>query len=471
MLQFKTRLRISEMLYLIYAVLVSSLMLLNAISDYRVSMYLLAITFIWIVILTLKHRNLSLYQLFLFTYFFFLLSRVFLTIFGYSDFRLCEYMQVNYMSPELALRTLNVLTVFLIGTSYAWLFYCGDKRCEERYFKRKVITPYFDHAYNMAFYIFFFMCLIKYIYIIRYVQSHGYLSMFNGANLNFPVILTGATTLFEGFFLLMTYYHRDVKSIKFYFSLYILSAIVRMFEGPRAFALVLILYTIYFWSHYYSEIKFTNWKIVLLVLLIPFVITIIGSFRSGNGLKALYEDNIYLELLQRQGVSISVVSNTIRLGKKFTNRIPFLFGYFTDIFLKLPPGQTIEDITQGNYLGHHLSYLLNRNSFLNGGGIGSSIVAEVYDSFGGNLLFVLIAAILITLLVFYVEKIAYKSLFSYVISFTMLRQFIFSPRDSVFKGLNMIIPELFMCFCVVALESTVAKRKRRKEMIQPSDDV
>ena len=143
---------------------------------------------------------------------------------------------------------------------------------------------------------------------------------------------------------------------------------------------------------------------------------------------------------------------------KFTNRVPFFLGYITDLFHKEPKGQVIEDITQGNYLGDHLTYTLNKKSYFAGRGTGTSIVAEGYELVKGNLLFLFLFGFLIAYVGIFLSKNMYKSLYMFALSYYYLTNFIFSPRDSVLKG----IPDFCFAVSVCLFVSLCMRRYRLK---------
>lgn len=148
----------------------------------------------------------------------------------------------------------------------------------------------------------------------------------------------------------------------------------------------MFLFVMYIYSTYYSEQKIISVKIIGIVAFISLLVEVIARFRNGSeaNYKSLLDENLLYLMLTNLGISINVVTGTIIFRDSMTNKYPFILSYFVDIF-KGTNGQTVERITNGNYLGDHLTYQLSNTAYLSGRGTGTSIVAEVYDLCNGNL--------------------------------------------------------------------------------------
>lgn len=432
-----------ERVYIIVSLIILMCTFFNMINSYIVNMYILVFTFGFISVMTLFYRNLSIYQLFLFSFFFFLLGRIVLNAIGADvDMRVLTLYQNTYMSPELANQTIKVLLVFLIGTSYAWLKL--NKSKGRSAFDRYVKKPSFNRLLEWLFYIYIVFFIIKMGYVINAMLQYGYVSIFTGkAFVKTPIFLTGAAKISESLFIVLMFFNRDKKSFKKYCGLILLAGIVKLFTGQRAYVFVLLLYILFLWSTYYKEIRFNNYKLICIVLLAPIIIQQINNFRWRS--QNHDPSNIYVHVIRGQSVSLEVVADVIDLKDKFTNNVPFFWGYITDLFQDEPKGQVIEDIIYGNYLGDHLTYTLNEKSYFAGRGTGTSIVAEGYELVNGNLFLLFIFGYLIAYSGIFLSKNMYRNIYVFALSYYFLTDFIFSPRDSVLKS----IPDFFFAavFC------------------------
>ena len=137
-------------------------------------------------------------------------------------------------------------------------------------------------------------------------------------------------------------------------------------------------------------------------------------------------------------MSFNVVPFTVRYLDDFSNKVPFLFGYFTDLF-NPTQAYTLDSITKNNYLAYHLAYHAYGDVFFLGHTMGTSLIAELYELVGGHLIFILpLSYFLMKITIFFSNNI-YKNPFIFVIGIKYMMCFIYSPRDSVGKVLSFTI--------------------------------
>lgn len=446
---------LEELIYILISLFVFVFCLFNLNITYKVYEFLLIVTYIYLFALTLRYKNFSIYQVFLVTYFIFLLSRPFLDILGL--YKLCEFdmFRIFNLNNEVICTVLRTLIVFLVGTSYAWLM--SDKKAAIYYYNESKETKQaLNKILKVLFYIYFVIFLLKIAYMIRFVASNGYLSLFTGeiSEVKLPIIFTGSGTITEVLYALVLFYNRDKKSFIHYSAFYLVIGAFRVFTGQRSTSLLMFLFVIYMYSTYYKEIKMISARVVGLVIAISIGIELIAQFRIGGDISitGILTGNILYLLFANMGVSINVISGTVLYRDVMTNRFPFLISYFIDFFTRTG-GQSISRITDGNYLGDHLTYTLSSTAYLTGRGTGTSIVAEVYDFCNGNMLLILLLSMLITFIILKICNKSYKSVFRFVVSYFVAVDFIFSPRWSVFKSISSIIFALVIAAIINAFEN------------------
>lgn len=430
--------------------------------------YILVITFFFLFIISIKKKNFSIYQIYLVTFFLFLVSRSFLFCIGLVDLHELDLYESNSMDDKLLRETLCTIIVFLLGTSYGWML--TDDAADKRYFY-KTADEYslVEGILEKLFAVYAILFALKVVYQIYISINFGYTAFFNGTidNIQLPIIFTGVGIITELLLMLLIYYNRKERSFKKYIFIFTFLCLVRLLSGKRGYTLSFILFFLYMWSTYYHEIKIHNKKIIALVLIVPVLIEMVANFRYDKAIDLLemVKNNIYFKVLDSQGVTITIVANTIKYQKEFTNEYPFFIGYIIDFFQKEPPGQVIQDITMGNYLGDHLTYTLNSTMFFAGRGTGTSIVAEAYDLMNGNLFLVMLFATVTTYIILKIGQKAYKSVVWFAISYYLLIDFILSPRGSILSSISSI---------VIAIAFTVAirffERKRKSVEIRKSQD-
>lgn len=455
---------IAEIMYLFVSFFVLLISIFRVIENYQISMYILIFLFFYLFFLTIGRRNFSIYQVYLISFFVFLLARVFLNCVGLFDLRYMNHFQRVYMSDAVAQEAINLLTVFLIGTSYAWIFF-GYERTNQFFECRSNLS--INNIIKSLYYLYVGLFIVKLFYVFRYTRQFGYLAIFNGtiSSMHFPIIFSGVATITETLFIILLFFNRDEKSFKHYSVILLVAGFVKMCTGQRGYALVLLMFLLYMYSSYYKEIKITNWKIIISGLVIPILIQFIYNVRYGleSGLREIIRNNVYIKVLEAIGGSLEAIGNTVIYDSEFTNKVPFLLGYFVDLFSTEPAGQVLEDITTGNYLGDHLTYAVNRNAFYAGHGIGTSLVAEAYSSFNKNLVLVFIFAFLVCLVAHLIANYAYKNIYLFGFSYYFLTDFIYSPRDSVFKSIKNIVFMMMVCFIVKRINRTSQYSSRKRK--------
>lgn len=457
------KLKKSEIGFITFSLLLLVITWCGIISYYRVNIYLLVILFIWAFILTLQEKSFSIFQVFLFTYFFFLLSRIFLDAIGIIDMRTLGLYRRAMMSNDQANEVLSILIVYLIGSVYAWLITKHREREDINTFDKKIEPLSFNNPLKILFYIYFVLFCVKLAYIAREVMRHGYLVIFDGSisSMHFPIILTGAAIITEGLFIILMYYNRDERSFKVLCGLMLFAGIVKSFTGQRGYILVFLLFVIYLWATHYKPIKIFSFKIVLLIIIIPLLIQVTWNYRYHveDSFSDLISQNVYVRVLDTQGASLEVVGDMVEFNDTFYNEVPFFLGYIVDSFKSEPAGQVYEDIAEGNYLGDHLTYKLSQGTFYAGHGTGSSIVAEAYDLFNGNRILITIFGFIITCLAIIFSGRIYKSPYWFALSYYYLTDYIFSPRSSVLKSLGDLYVVIIMCILVHTLNKYIISKQ------------
>ena len=461
--KINTKLTLGELLYLGFSLGALCVCIINPINNYLFYLYLSILVYVYIFALTVRYRNFSLYQIFLISYFAFLEARIFLNAFGSFDVRTLDAFGNNIMSNEVASETLRTIIVFLIGTSYAWLLL--PKNEENRYYEKTLqINGMINSVLKALYYIYFIIFLLKMYFIINLVRTRGYLSVFNGtlSDYDLPIIFWGSGTIIELLFLILIYYNRDELSFRRYSILFLIIGVIRLFTGQRGITFLIFFFVLYLYSTYYKEVKIISWKILILIFLVPIVVELFAQYRAGFSISAesLIENNLFFLLLKNMGISITVIANVIQFRGSFSNKVPFLLGYFVDAFNPMIGQHTRYNIQYGNYLGDYLTYKLSPTAYLTGRSTGTSLVAEVYDFCEGNQVCIFLIAFIITIIILSICQKSYLSEGYFVLSYFLARDFIYSPRWSIFKSIKPILIAFVVTF-VIHLANGVLTRKNR----------
>lgn len=464
----KVKISVYNLIYFLFSLPVLVISVMRISFPPIVYSYILVITFFFLFITSIKRKNFSIYQIYLVTFFLFLVSRSFLYCIGGIDLHELDLYESNSMDDKLLRETLCTIIVFLLGTSYAWML--TDDAVDKRYFY-KTADEYssVEGILEKLFAVYVVLFALKVVYQIYISRNFGYTALFDGTidNIQLPIIFTGVGIITELLLMLLIYYNRRETSFKKYIFIFIFLCLVRLLSGKRGYTLSFILFFLYMWSTYYHEIKIHNKKIIAFALIVPVFIEMVANFRYDKAIDLwdMLKNNIYFQVLDSQGVTITIVANTIKYQNEFTNKYPFFIGYIVDFFQKEPSGQVIEDITMGNYLGDHLTYTLNSRMFFAGRGTGTSIVAEAYNLMNGNLLLVMLFAAVTTYIVLKIGQKAYKSVVWFALSYYLLVDFILSPRGSILSSITSVVIAI-----VIAVVIRFFERKRKSVIIRESRD-
>ena len=188
---------------------------------------------------------------------------------------------------------------------------------------------------------------------------------------------------------------KECSRILFFYELY---AILTLFAGPRypfiGISLFILIYYVIRQNLDGGWIKRRN--LILLCIAAPILILVMqmaGSLRSGEqfsygGVLRTVED-----FLDSQGGSVNVIkrvryfSNQIK-DLNFTSFSTLYSNIFENLLMRrlfgvvAYTGNSIEHAMKGHSLMHRLSYYTYGSGYLNGRGVGSCYIAELYHDFG-----------------------------------------------------------------------------------------
>jgi len=252
------------------------------------------------------------------------------------------------------------------------------------------------------------LIFIKLYIEYKFIMSVGYVAYYAGAatNIHYPFILISISHMIFsfGYFIFLAGVP-ELKKFKLYSYIFLFIMLVDALKGSRGVLVLPILF--YFWylgNFYKINIK----KYVKRFIIFTIVLISLSQFYAQYRLDSSksYDYDKILSFLTDQGRSISLISLYIenkrsmpetRLGYIFEPLI-FPFIYINNRNL-LSHGQNIDTVTLRENLNHRLTYYLNENYYLSGGGLGSSYIAEAYE-FGylGIIFFSILLSYLISLL-------------------------------------------------------------------------
>lgn len=389
--------------------------------------------------------------LFLSTFSFFILSRIFTDLFFGINFAQTVSFSFYTYSLEIQKEMLRVLFIHIWAIFTGIFLYKLILRSEvghsfnysEKLFKFSV--PYFWISFPV-----FINTVLQKLYL---VFSEGYLSLFqdNRGRDNLVIVILNCIFTFSFYLILVS--KPPLKRLKIFTIIYLFALILTLLTGQRGFALCqIIIISFALVSLYNLKINFK--RVFLFGFLILFTAIYIGFYRSNSDFNL--NSDLFVFFVHTQGVSLQVLGYSIEyqdsLNYNFINLFSEIRSVMESAYYRIIGGKS--EITSSAYLsmkefGHlglKLSYMLNPNKFFLGQGLGTSYIAEIY-LVGGKILVLLFGLIFGFSLEFINLRIKQSKKF---LLFGLLfgSSILFLPRDSLlaFISTNFIFIILYFLF-------------------------
>jgi oligosaccharide repeat unit polymerase len=412
--------------------------------------YEILLFFIWCFISMYKRLKLtSLYFLFLFSFGLFILSRIFLDILGLCKFEYANMFFDTYFSLETQKNLLGYILFILISVNFGALNFIKSGNN-----KNEILDIIQPNKSVGKIGIFLFILIFPIILAKNYIQfsfvlAHGYLSIFSGEmdKINYPLYMTGASSIFDISIMLILVSKPNKKLFLIVAIFYLFVQLINSFTGGRGRFILSILFIIWYYYKVY-DLKIKIRSIVYFLIFIILFSQTISALRSNQDI-SLNKNPLY-SFFYEQGTSILVLGHMVNSKDKFVNTgAPYILAG-----LNFNTGSnTIKHLKETNSLASELTYFLSPQSYLNGYGIGSSFLGELYDL--GILGTLIITCLLGGFIVWFDANIMNKpSLFFF--SMLIVQQILWMPRGSLLPEYKRII-----VFLIAFLILQVLKKKKK----------
>lgn len=376
----------------------------------------------------------------------------------------------KYFSDYLMYRYFKIMFYVYLGFLVGIAFVNIMKRFRFKRLEKPIIlnlndNKHYTEASKRIFYLSLPFFVVELILKIIFVFKYGYMSYYTsfGSSVYYqPIISKFADFYFVSFMIFLATFP-DENTLRTPLKIFVLMQTLSMFMGQRNGFILSIIFLIWYMSirqykgftkyNYFSNkniIKFIVFSILLL-----FIINGFGYIRVGQEV----ENNNIIKILIEQGGSNHVMLRTFMLKDQIPEGygIKFFFGpiirffslnYFSQLLFgtKAYQQQTIEYALNSFNYGSYHTYLWDINTYLNGGGFGSSFVAEAYLAFreGGVFIFSLVMGIFSNL----ISKKKVENWKTASIYFIMIYYFFYVPRDSALYWVVAAI-NITNIFCIV----------------------
>lgn len=459
------RIKKKGVLYLFIVIFVT--ILAFGIDDLGILKILCCICFIACTLVREKGEGISLYTIFIFMMFFFAGIVVFADVVGIYDISVfSKYGKMFNYTDDLVNCSLRSIIIYLDAAMIVKVLWPNSKN--DNSIKQLNCRSYIDgglvRILRLVFYILFIPSVFKSIIEVVATSQYGYIATIHLRTISVGYsILDQLDFLFELVGLLVLYCSKDKKEFLKIAIIYSIPQALTILTGQRGPGIILIVVLVWMYSKYFGKID----RRLLLGMVVSGVLlmTLIGITRWGGEKKV----NGFWDAIQNfflgQGECINVLNLTIQFKDKFINKVPFLFGYFTDIF-STGNNYTIEAITNKNYLAFHVAYLAFPSAYFAGYTMGTSLIAETYELASGNYFIILLLGMSFSCICRMFENHLFDSPLWFVIGFKYIMYYLYSPRYSVGKiiSIETLYTFIFMMI-VMAFNNLIIKNKKPPKKI------
>ncbi len=326
---------------------------------------------------------------------------------GYTFFRMERYYW--YLEPynEVCFFLLLISLVFLLlGYGYAGrkshVVLSTANRYAQGYRTKELPreSGMYQFLCRWAYYLCYF-CAIYVVFVqIAFVQSSGYLASYLGGREEGMLFrMASYLSAFAGTALclfLATYPSK--RSVIIALASYEIYGVFTVFTGHRyTFIAISMLVAIYMFIRNRVEGGWITRKHVIMVLVaLPFLVIIMTAYdtiRLGEGFRFNGFGKTILEFLDQQGGSVNMIKRIFYYKEELSDMNFVSFHNTKSVLfenailrkmldINVYNGNSIENALYGHSLAHRLSYLEYGDYYLQGHGVGSCYIAELYHDFG-----------------------------------------------------------------------------------------
>lgn len=390
-----------------------------------------------IVVSSIKNNGgLSLYSFYLYTSFFFIYSKIFFSVIGYTSFLVDDWPVYYKYSKDSGL----ILLIISFISQFVLHIYMTVRTSNKKTVNEMNKLSHNEKLQNVALFFFclsFPFILVKEIVAFEYLKNFGYLFLYSGKfSIDYPVWTKGSGTIFYLSFLFLLVSRPSKMIFKITSSFFIGYLFIDALKGGRASFVCGAASILYFYNKFYPrEIKIR--QLFLVFALLMSVALFIGQTRDTRNTTNIQIDaKTIVNFFNSQNVSIAVPLSVIEWKEKIKEykHYPFIFTeLFTPIYnLKYTDMSTpnIERIKSKNEMEGIVSYIYSSKMYLKGWGLGAAFLAEAYD-FCGLIGIVFWSFVLGFVIQTTEQKITQKNTYIFIAWF-VVNSILFLPRGHFF---------------------------------------
>ena len=357
---------ISHIFFMILSILLMNIFIENVYKE----ILLILVYFYTIITAVVFVRFFNAYMIFLYTFGLFNLSRIFLDIFDSKSFgwatKFANYYLYKSTGDEVLLVMLLTLLFIHLGFYIAINTLKLDFSINLEHNKRVMKIS------KILFVLSSPMLLIKLFIQFKLILSLGYNAQYLGVvkTIEYPIYTYGSGTILTIAFILFITSKPVKRDFVIYSSIYLIIKLVDSLKGARALFLTQLLFVIWY---YFKEYDFKN-RISNLLKIFSFTLVfsqIMLNFREKK-IFSLKIVEMFDKFLFSQGVSYLVLAYVIEMKEKIASKLYILQGILGF------KAQGYEALETTSSIADELTFMLSKEAYLRGEGIGSNFMAESY---------------------------------------------------------------------------------------------
>lgn len=410
----------------------------------------------------IRYGILNLYSIYLYTSFFFIYSKFFFTLIGYSNFLLVEFPGRYLFSNEtgIILFASVFISHFLMDIMYSFLY--RRVLSESRKIKHN------ERLQNLGLIIMavsFFPLMYKLYMQLQVVRTVRYVAIYMGAlsDIKYPAWTAGSGTFFYAGFLLVL---MSCPTIKIYLcsaALFFVFLFSGSMQGGRGGLLAGTVALLYFFQ-FFSQRKISFAKIGIIFAFLVLIAMFLGQTRSGTKSHLPLSDGMIRFL---EGQSVSVASPLAIIERKDEQaryrKYPYIFSILFTPYYNLVSPETknvpsVNRVFTRNEIESIITYIYSPYMFLHGFGVGSTFLGEMYD-FGG-ILGVIFWTIILCRLICWIQRKSLQKNRNLLMSWFVVSCLPLLPRDHFFTFITASFRYIIFIFLILVFINTLAYPKR-----------
>jgi oligosaccharide repeat unit polymerase len=339
--------------------------------------------FVTLFILNIKiYGYFHIINIFHFTFFVFLYGQIVGHFIGIFD--ITEYRSLIHTNFEIStiIETILIISLSLLFFNFFSIYTIPRKL--------KKITTNIEYVKLGKSLILFNFPIVFYKYILEYyfILKNGYTSFFLGAarEIDFfiPFIDLFSNLFFLGYLIFIAG-APDLKTFRKFTYIFLFIMILDSLKGSRSTVMFPILFYFWYLSERYGVDSRKQFKKISIFFICAFILSFI-YIQQRSGLKNKMDVLTLVKSIPQAATSTELlnlyIENKEYLPKTQVGYIfsPIIFPYYYILNREiLQSGQNYDAVKLRGSLNHSLTYFLNADYYLSGGGLGSSYIVEMYE--------------------------------------------------------------------------------------------